>query len=76
MLKAFILYITKRKKEVVEYLLLKNADPFIQDVDGKTALHRAMENKHLEICEILLNSAPRLKNIIDNRGNIVEIDVG
>ncbi|KAJ8960744.1 hypothetical protein NQ318_020037 [Aromia moschata] len=39
------------KHEVVEYLLSKKADPFVADVDGRTALHRAAENGHLAICE-------------------------
>lgn len=44
----------------------------IQDVDGKTALHRALENRHLEICKLLLKIAPSLKNVTDHKGNRCE----
>lgn len=60
------------KTEVVKFLLDHKADPYIQDSDGKTALHRAHENGHLDISKILLEFAPLLKNIPDNKGIIVE----
>ncbi|XP_028146435.1 ankyrin repeat domain-containing protein 39 [Diabrotica virgifera virgifera] len=60
---------TAGKEDVVDLLLSKKADPFIQDSDGKTALHRATENKHFEICKRLLNVAPSLCEVADNRGN-------
>lgn len=41
------------KEDIVDLLLSKNADPLIRDADGKTALHRAAENKHHSICRKL-----------------------
>ncbi|XP_018575410.1 ankyrin repeat domain-containing protein 39 [Anoplophora glabripennis] len=61
------------KKDIVEYLLNKKADPFIQDSDGKTALHRATENKHFPICQILINTAPSLKEVEDNKGHRADL---
>lgn len=61
------------KTDIVEYLLSKKADPFIQDSDGKTALHRAAENNHFAICQILLNITPSLREVADNRGNLVDL---
>ncbi|KAJ8966238.1 hypothetical protein NQ314_003653 [Rhamnusium bicolor] len=62
------------KKDVVEYLINQKANIFIQDSDGKTALHRAAENKHLPICEILLKVAPSLKEVADNRGTKIDLE--
>lgn len=56
----------------MKYLLNHKADPFIQDSDGKTALHRAHENDHHDICKMLLEIAPFLKDIPDNKGLVVE----
>lgn len=56
----------------MKYLLRHKADPFIQDSDGKTALHRAHENGHSDISNILLEHAPLLKHIPDNKGIVVE----
>ncbi|KAJ8920889.1 hypothetical protein NQ315_015682 [Exocentrus adspersus] len=61
------------KKNIVEYLLSKKADASIQDSDGKTALHRAAESKHLSICQILLKAAPSLQGIKDNKGNYADV---
>lgn len=58
----------------MEYLLSNKADPFIQDSDGKTALHRATENRHFAICQILLNTSPSLQEVADNRGNRVDLE--
>nr|CAI5856382.1 unnamed protein product [Callosobruchus analis] len=61
-------------KDIVEYLLSKDADPFVKDSDGKTALHKAAENGHLHVCRILLSVAEKLKDIEDNRGNKANVD--
>jgi len=59
---------TTGKLPVVEYLLSRKADVTLQDSDGKTALHRALENGHEDIAELLLKIHPGLKDIPDNKG--------
>nr|CAI5858506.1 unnamed protein product [Callosobruchus analis] len=68
------IYRKKGNKDIVEYLLSKDADPFVKDSDGKTALHKAAENGHLHVCRILLSVAEKLKDIEDNRGNKANVD--
>lgn len=46
----------------------------MRDGDGKTALHRAAENNHTEICDILIDHFPPLKDVPDNKGNKPKLD--
>lgn len=58
-------------ENVVQLLLRKGADAFHQDVDGNTALHKAIENNHQNIIKLLLDSscdANRLEGICNNNG--------
>lgn len=57
------------KSEIVTFLLSEKADVALRDGDGKTALHRASENNHVEICEVLASRFPNLKDVADNKGN-------
>ena len=47
------------KKEVVVYLLEKNADPNFQSEYGMTALHEALFNMHYDIAKILLENGAK-----------------
>ncbi len=50
-------------------LLLENgADPLLQNADGQTALHKAVERKRDSVVNLLLNKCPSLKEIKDDKG--------
>ena len=51
--------VSTAKKEVVVYLLEKNADPNFQNENGITALHEALFNMHYDIVKILLENGAR-----------------
>lgn len=53
------------KEKVVELLLKRGADPKLQDVDGRTALHRAAEAGHIGVVKYLCQFCPELVNIRD-----------
>lgn len=67
--KAKIVLMLLGKSEIVTFLLSEKADVALRDGDGKTALHRASENNHVEICEVLASRFPNLKDVADNKGN-------
>lgn len=52
----------------MKFLVEKKANCRLKDADGKTALHRAANNKHFEICKYLIEIEPSLKNEVDNHG--------
>lgn len=56
----------KGRIEVVELLVHRGADVRLQDVDGKTALHRAMEGPHQSVIDYLLAVDASLAEIADN----------
>ncbi|XP_050309693.1 ankyrin repeat domain-containing protein 39-like isoform X2 [Anthonomus grandis grandis] len=62
-----------RACSAVALLLSSKADVTKQDSDGKTALHRAAENKHKAICDILISRFPDIKDIPDLKGNLPPI---
>lgn len=49
------------KTEIVKFLLSKKAQVGMRDSDGKTALHRAVENRHKDISDLLTRNYPELK---------------
>lgn len=51
--------VSTAKKEVVVYLLGKNADPNFQGEYGMTALHEALFNMHYDIAKILLENGAK-----------------
>lgn len=53
------------KEQVLELLLKYGADPKLQDMDGRTALHRAAEAGHVGIVKRLCQVCPELVNIRD-----------
>lgn len=58
-------------EKIVELLLRHGADVYHQDYDGNTAYHRAAENKHHHIMQLLLdlsNERNRLENICNKKG--------
>ncbi|XP_015835535.1 ankyrin repeat domain-containing protein 39 isoform X1 [Tribolium castaneum] len=56
---------TVGKFEIVKFLVENKANCRLKDADGKTALHRAAANKHLKICQYLLEVEPSLRNEVD-----------
>ncbi|KAJ3225300.1 hypothetical protein HK099_007035 [Clydaea vesicula] len=54
----------------VKLLLKFKGDPFLKDIEGKTALHWSTCNKHSGCCSTLLKFNPELANIKDNLGRV------
>lgn len=54
----------------VELMISRGATLDAQDVDGETALHKAMLNNNLELANILIQACPRLQNISDHKGRL------
>lgn len=55
---------------IVALLLRRGANPLLQNADGETALHKSTSRKMNTVTNILLEKAPELVKIVDNRGNI------
>lgn len=56
---------------IVKLLLQKGADIFHRDNDGNTALHKAAQNNHRHVIQLILDSTAeknRLENICNNKG--------
>lgn len=58
------------KERTVIFLIKNGARLDLQDDDGKTALHKAAENKNQNLIKILLEACPSLRDIKDNKGNL------
>ncbi|KAL0849199.1 hypothetical protein ABMA28_013537 [Loxostege sticticalis] len=56
------------KAIAVKFLIDSGATVDMQDVDGKTALHKAVENNKFELVKILLDACPQLHHIQDLKG--------
>ncbi|KAG6454089.1 ankyrin repeat domain-containing protein 39 [Manduca sexta] len=56
------------KVEAVKFLIQSGANIRLQDIDGETALHKAVANKNFNLVDILLQACPELKMIKDNKG--------
>ncbi|KAK4880760.1 hypothetical protein RN001_008906 [Aquatica leii] len=61
---------TAGQMPIVQLLLSNNVDGLIKDADGKTALHRAAESKHIEICKVISSAYPELKDMVDAKGKL------
>lgn len=59
---------TKGNLDVVRLLVGAGADVRLQDSDGKTALHRSVEEGHVGVAAYLLAKDQSLTHIEDNRG--------
>ena len=53
--------------KIVQYLIECGACGLLRDNDGCTALHRAAEGGHLEVCQLLKLHFPQLLMISDVR---------
>eukprot|EP00040_Diaphanoeca_grandis_P008181 m.44188 g.44188 ORF g.44188 m.44188 type:complete len:205 (-) comp19603_c1_seq1:79-693(-) len=58
--------------EMVTLLLSHSADPMLQDVDGRTALHKAVEGGRPPIARLLLTKFPSLATVVDKNGECAE----
>ncbi|KAK6632150.1 hypothetical protein RUM44_007180 [Polyplax serrata] len=56
--------------EVFNLLVNSGAKFDLQDSDGKTVLHRAVEGGHINIVKEILKLCPQLTNCSDNRGRV------
>lgn len=56
--------------EVVEYLLKNGANASLQDLDGLTALHKAVLGNHARVINLLLSHCPSLVLIRDAKGRL------
>ena len=54
---------------IVSLLMKRGANPLLQNADGETALHKSTSRKMNTVTNILLEKAPELVRIVDNRGN-------
>ncbi|RZF44266.1 hypothetical protein LSTR_LSTR006816 [Laodelphax striatellus] len=57
-------------EQVVRILLEAKADPLLQDSDGRTPLHRALEGRHSAVAKLLLDAAPQIADVADTQGNL------
>ncbi|CAH2066719.1 unnamed protein product, partial [Iphiclides podalirius] len=58
------------KSNTVQYLLSCGAKVDKQDIDGQTALHKAIQNKRNDIAHILIEACPHINSIKDFKGNL------
>lgn len=58
------------KISTIELLISRGATVDAQDVDGETALHKAMWNKNFELTNLLIQACPKLQNITDHKGRL------
>ena len=59
---------TNGDEKVCDFLLENNADYTITDEYGNTALHHAITNGHFNCVKVLLQRAPALLSVCNNRG--------
>ena len=55
---------------IVKQLLVGRAAPGLQDGDGQTALHKAVQQGHTEVAAALLTACPELAAVRDLRGRL------
>lgn len=56
--------------DVVHTLLAAGATPGLQDADGQTALHKAVQRGHSGVAAVLLAAAPELAGVQDKKGRL------
>ncbi|XP_041976225.1 ankyrin repeat domain-containing protein 39 [Aricia agestis] len=61
------------KTSTLKFLIENGANIGLQDDDGKTVLHKVVDNKHYDLIHILIDVSPNLPLIKDNKGNIPNI---
>lgn len=54
----------------VKFLISNGARVDAQDVDGETALHKAVQSKNCDLVTELLQACPKLENIADHKGRL------
>lgn len=57
------------KIETFKFLVHSGARVDMQDTDGKTALHKAVENNHLDLVNFLMETYPKLSTMKDIKGH-------
>ena len=62
-----VCYFISGKKSIVKFLLQNGCDVLKQDSDGRTALHRAIINRHYDIAEMLSTICSDISSIKDNK---------
>ncbi|KPI93807.1 Ankyrin repeat domain-containing protein 39 [Papilio xuthus] len=58
------------KITTVQFLIKNGARVDKQDIDGQTALHKAIQNKRYDLIKTLTDACPHINNIRDNKGNL------
>ena len=57
------------KIETIKFLIQSGACVDAQDADGQTALHKAVENKHFDLINFLMEKYPKLNTMKDIKGH-------
>lgn len=64
------------KLTTVNFLIRNGACVDKQDIDGQTALHKAIQNKRYDLIKTLTDACPHITNIQDNKGNLPKYPLG
>ncbi|XP_033760138.1 ankyrin repeat domain-containing protein 39-like isoform X1 [Pecten maximus] len=54
-------------EDIVSILLKNRADPLIKDVDGKTALHKAVEEGKTAVMKLIVTQCPSCTSVVDSK---------
>ncbi|PZC73699.1 hypothetical protein B5X24_HaOG208970 [Helicoverpa armigera] len=57
------------KIETIKFLIHSGACVDVQDTDGQTALHKAVENKHFDLVKFFVETYPKLNTMKDIKGH-------
>lgn len=57
------------KIETIKFLIQSGACVDTQDADQQTALHKAVENKHIDLVHFLMETYPKLNTMKDIKGH-------
>lgn len=68
-----VYFVLTGKFSSVNFLIQSGACVDLQDIDGQTVLHKAIDNKRFDLVDVLLESCPQLAHLVDNKGRLAII---